>query len=269
MVNILFELFTISLLFFVPTSDLIARRRLTYCVWENHRSPEWLSLNSTVITIAVSEGCLFARKFKPDLVPLSTFLRLVYSTAEPAHTVTADATARLLVFSRPFEDPMFPYRVHVAVSATVSPELLYEPLAAELSKLRNGSYHIRHPDPLLHSATTCPGPQQGFRIDVQTKATAEALCDGFTGLKVAVEGVEHPVYVAARVSMDEIGLKDPVPLPREVMLAKAKAYGFDVTAKAFDPPLRSLGSQSRFLVVVCAGDGWLDLCGREWLSKGM
>jgi hypothetical protein len=27
--------------------------------------------------------------------------------------------------------------------------------------------------------------------------------------------------------------------------------------------------QRRFLVVVCAGDGWLDLCGREWLQGVM
>lgn len=57
-------------------SHSVAKRRLTFCRWEDSpKSPEAFdAFDAGVLALAVGEGCLFARKFKPGAVELSAWL---------------------------------------------------------------------------------------------------------------------------------------------------------------------------------------------------
>jgi hypothetical protein len=251
---------------------VIARRRVTYCVWlskGSDKSPQWLPFNQQTVDAARVEGCLFARKFRAKTVPLSQFLHLVYgdemvpeasvTESEPVKRVLSSSE---LVMTEAHEDPRLPYRVHVATAATMSADRLVDLLTDALALTKTGDFALRHPDPLLQSATHCPSSQQGVRVDVSSRSDAERLWKAWNGLKCSVDGDDVTLVSAIRVSMDIIGVSEPVPLSREQWLQKRALYGWGTV------DFKGLGKESGFLVVVCAGDGWMDLTGRAWLQEG-
>lgn len=69
------------------------------------------------------------------------------------------------------------------------------------------------------------------------------------------------LLASVRVSMNAIPHETPPQPTRSQLEAAAQIYGWKT--KDFT----DLGSRNRYLAVVCAGDEWMNLCGREWLAR--
>ncbi len=102
-----------------------------------------------------------------------------------------------------------------------------------------------------------------IRVDCETRAGAEDA----QRLLTAPPGADPAAGLAAsalRVLVSGLGLR-PTPrlsgeASREQAAADAAKYGWGV--RKWD----ALGRTHPTLIVVCAGDGWLDLAGRRWMT---
>jgi hypothetical protein len=114
--------------------------------------------------------------------------------------------------------------------------------------------------PLVAGASTMDGDSRLLRVDCETREVAQEVQRVVT----SHIGSSCTVQSCVRVRVSALGLKVPPVLTGVAATTQAAAdaakYGWGVRSWG------DLGSQRSTLVVVCAGDGWLDLAGRQWLT---